>query len=136
MPRIWSGMWLIDPRNPDAREGRHELQREFHGDAALLASVALTGVRSAVVFESGRASLLTAVKGEAPTLGDFIDQLLKRFAFKPTKRDVGHRGDVKINILPPRTPDEIRRQQKPDDLRTPVFHGTRQGRDAHDHRCK
>jgi hypothetical protein len=79
------GLWLVDMKDPKPRE--MVLQREFHGDAALAARLSSDRRRAVVVFESGRAALVTLQADGRPSMRDIIKAGVLFAAFEPGSSD-------------------------------------------------
>jgi hypothetical protein len=78
------GLWVVDPKEstPTAR-----LQGEFHGDPALAATLSPDRRSAALVFESGRAALVSVGSDMKPSMRDFIKERTLFAAFIPGRND-------------------------------------------------
>jgi hypothetical protein len=78
------GLWLVDPKEP---KNRIKLQREFHGDAAITVALSSDERRALVVFESGRAAVLSIGTERTPKMKDVVKTSVLFAAFYPGRDD-------------------------------------------------
>ena len=77
-------MWLVDPKETRTFA---TLQREFKGDAVTAATLSPDRRRAAVVFESGRAALVSFGPDMTPHMRDFIKERTLFAGFVPGRND-------------------------------------------------
>ncbi len=56
------GLWMVDP----LAEEKHTIQREWHGDPLVASQLSADGRHAGLVFESGRAGLLSVPESDGP----------------------------------------------------------------------
>ena len=80
------GVWLVDLNNK--RDGTLKVLREFHGDVTLFTDISPNGNLALLLFESGRAALLTLDNHGEPQLTDFEQDNVLFVGFASGRNDL------------------------------------------------
>jgi hypothetical protein len=111
------GLWLVDPKK-SCLSGVIQFQREFHGDAAMSATLSPDRRSATVVFASGRAGLVSVEPNTQPHLRDFIKAHALFAGFYPGRNDqlvtTGDDGSIRHWQISGNEIKEIDSQRLPD----------------------